>query len=148
MAAQDSDTRGEYMPGTSYKVNVNELPPDSTLGEEDGWVNMAVQFLVDKTHGGASHVVFGRTVFAPGESVHEMHRHVGAEEVVYLVRGTGVATNGDDELPLKPGDLAFHPQGEWHGFYNTSLTEEAELIWVWAGAASKADAGYEVRESA
>lgn len=136
------------MPKTSYKVNVSELAPDSSLGAADGWVNMAVQFLVDKARGGAQHVVFGRTVFAPGESVHEVHRHAGAEEVIYLVRGTGIATNGDDKLELAAGDLAFHPQGEWHGFSNASTTEEAELIWIWAGAASKEEAGYEIRETA
>jgi quercetin dioxygenase-like cupin family protein len=133
---------------TSYTVNVSELAPDSTLEEDDGWVNMAVQFLVDKTRGGAQNVVFGRTVFAPGESVHEVHRHTGAEEVIYLVRGTGIATNGAERLELTAGDLAFHPQGEWHGFSNSSATEEAELIWVWAGAASREEAGYEVRELA
>lgn len=134
------------MPKTSYKVNVTELAPDPTLEADDGWVNMAVQLLVDKMHGGAQRVVFGRTVFAPGESVHEVHRHSGAEEVIYLVRGTGIATNGDEQLELTAGDLAFHPQGEWHGFSNASATEEAELIWVWAGASSKHEAGYEVRE--
>ena len=133
---------------TSYTVNVSELAPDSMLEADDGWVNMAVQFLVDKTHGGAQNVVFGRTVFAPGESVHEVHRHTGAEEVIYLVRGTGIATNGAERLELTAGDLAFHPQGEWHGFSNSSATEEAELIWVWAGAASREEAGYEVRELA
>jgi quercetin dioxygenase-like cupin family protein len=134
------------MPKTSYKVNVRELAPDSTLEADDGWVNMAVQFLVDKLHGGAQNVVFGRTVFAPGESVHEVHRHSGAEEVIYLVRGAGIATNGEEQLKLTAGDLAFHPKGEWHGFSNASATEEAELIWVWAGAASKEEAGYEIRE--
>ena len=104
----------------SYKVNVAELAADPTLGSSDGWVNMAVQFLVDHSNGGARKVVFGRTVFAPGESVHQLHRHPGAEEVVYLVRGRGVATNGDEEIVLEVGDIAFHPQGEWHGFYNTS----------------------------
>jgi quercetin dioxygenase-like cupin family protein len=136
------------MPNTTYTVNVSQLVPDSTLEADDGWVNMAVQFLVDKSHGGAQNVVFGRTVFAPGESVHEVHRHEGAEEVIYLVRGSGVATNGEEQLELTAGDLAFHPQGEWHGFSNTSATEEAELIWVWAGAASREQAGYEVRETA
>ena len=136
------------MPRTSYTINVSELAPDSTLDADDGWVNMAVQFLVDKTHGGAQNVVFGRTVFAPGESVHEVHRHTGAEEVIYLVRGTGIATNGAERLELTAGDLAFHPQGEWHGFSNSSATEEAELIWVWAGAASREEAGYEIREPA
>jgi quercetin dioxygenase-like cupin family protein len=129
----------------SYKVNVGEFAADPTLDSSEGWVNMAVQFLVDHAHGGARNVVFGRTIFAPGESVHELHRHPGAEEVVYLVRGCGVATNGDERVELAAGDIAFHPQGEWHGFHNTSATEEAEMIWVWAGASSKQDAGYEVK---
>lgn len=134
------------MPQHSYKVNIAQLAADPALASSDGWVNMAVQFLVDHNNGGARHVVFGRTLFAPGESVHELHRHAGAEEVVYLVRGRGVATNGDEEIVLEAGDAAFHPQGEWHGFYNTSETEEAEMIWVWAGASSKHEAGYEVKD--
>ena len=39
----------------------------------------------------------------------------------------------------------FHRKGAWHGFRNTSSSEEAEMIWGWAGAASRAEAGYELR---
>jgi quercetin dioxygenase-like cupin family protein len=79
---------------------------------------MAVQFLVDHRRGGAKNTVFGRAIFYPGAE-HMPHRHPNAEEVVYLVRGRGIALNGDEEIELGPGDVAFHPRNEWHGFRNT-----------------------------
>jgi quercetin dioxygenase-like cupin family protein len=106
---------------------------------------MTVQFLVDSVAAGAEHVVFGRAVFAPGESEHQWHRHPGAEEFVMLVRGQGLVLDGDNEIPVSAGDVAFHAKGAWHGFRNTSDTEEAEMIWGWAGAASRSQAGYELR---
>ena len=73
---------------------------------------------------------------------HEV-RHDGADEVVYLAEGRGVARNGDEEIPMKKGDVIFSPEGEWHGFWNNS-DEPAALIWAWGGAGSKEKAGYEV----
>jgi quercetin dioxygenase-like cupin family protein len=105
---------------------------------------MTVQFLVDSVAAGAEHVVFGRAVFAPGESEHQWHRHPG-EEFVMIVRGEGTVLDGDNEVPVRAGDVAFHAKGAWHGFRNTSDTEEAEMIWGWAGAASRSEAGYELR---
>jgi quercetin dioxygenase-like cupin family protein len=141
----NADVRTESMTQQSYKVNTADLPTDSSLAPADGWVNMAVQFLVNNANGGSRNVVFGRTLFPPSKSRHELHRHPNAEEVVYLVRGRGVVTNGDEEFTLEAGEAAFHPRDEWHGFYNSSETEEAEMIWVWAGASSKQEAGYEVK---
>ena len=51
------------------------------------------------------------------------------------------------EVELGPGDVAFHPRNEWHGFRNTSPTEEAEMIWTWVGASSKEQAGYILRDT-
>lgn len=44
------------------------------------------------------------------------------------------------------GDVVLMHKNVWHGFRNTSDTEAAELIWAWAGAASRAAAGHEARE--
>ena len=62
-----------------------------------------------------------------------------------LVKGQGIVLDGDNEIPVQAGDVAFHRKGAWHGFRNTSKSEEAEMIWGWAGAASRAQAGYELR---
>jgi quercetin dioxygenase-like cupin family protein len=81
----------------------------------------------------------------PGGANHEWHRHPNAEEFVYVVRGEGVVLNDDDEVPVKAGQIVFHPANTWHGVRNASKAEEMELICAWAGAGSKEEAGYEVR---
>jgi mannose-6-phosphate isomerase-like protein (cupin superfamily) len=107
----------------SFHVGVGNVPPVPNLGPDQGWVGMSVQFLVDAAEAGAEH----------------------AEEFVLLLRGQGIVLDGDNEIPVSAGDVAFHRQGAWHGFRNTSASEEAEMIWGWAGAASRAEAGYELR---
>jgi quercetin dioxygenase-like cupin family protein len=129
----------------SYVVDVTTFPAKEGLDPAEGWINMQVQFLIQEDNAGASELVVGRTVFPPGRSSHERHRHHSAEEFVYVVRGQGVVMNGEDEIEVREGHMAFHPKGVWHGFRNTSDTEEAEVIWAWGGAGSRAAAGYEVK---
>ena len=129
----------------SFRVGIGEVAPVPGLGPDQGWVGMTVQFLVDAAGAGSEHVVFGRAVFAPGEAEHQWHRHPGAEEFALIVRGQGIVLDGDNEIPVSAGDVVFHRKGAWHGFRNTSASEEAEMIWGWAGAASRAEAGYELR---
>ena len=129
----------------SFHVGIDDVKPAPGLGPDQGWVGMTVQFLVDAMGAGAEAVVFGRAVFAPGPSEHQWHRHPGAEEFVLLLQGQGIVLDGDNEIPVTAGDVAFHAKGAWHGFRNASDTEEAVMIWGWAGAASKEQAGYELR---
>jgi quercetin dioxygenase-like cupin family protein len=125
-------------------VSIAEVPLADGLSEDEGWVKMKVQFLISAANSGSQEVVFGRTVFAPG-SRHEAHRHVNAEEIQYLVRGQGIVIDGDGEIPVVAGDVVHTQRGQWHGFINTSESEDAEMIWAWAGAASRDTAGYEAR---
>lgn len=131
-------------PGT-YIVDVHDFPAEPNLDPAEGWINMQVQFLIQASNAGATELVVGRTIFPPGRSSHERHRHHSADEFVYVVRGSGVVMNGDDEVPVRAGQVAFHPKGIWHGFRNTSDSEEAEVIWAWGGAGSRETAGYEVK---
>lgn len=129
----------------SYVVDVHDFAPEPGLDRSEGWINMQVQFLIQAANAGATELVVGRTIFPPGGSSHERHRHHSADEFIYVVRGTGVVMNGEDEIPVRAGHVAFHPKGIWHGFRNTSDSEEAEVIWAWGGAASRETAGYEVK---
>lgn len=129
---------------SATKVNVADVEFAAGLSEDEGWVKMQVQFLISAANAGAEEVVFGRTIFSPG-SRHEAHRHENAEEVQYLVRGEGIVIDGDNEIPVRPGDVVHTRRGQWHGFINTSDTEDAEVIWLWAGAGSREAAGYEAR---
>lgn len=127
------------------KVNISDVEFEHGLRRDEGWIDMKVQFLINADNSGNEEIVFGRTLFEPGAR-HEYHRHAHAEEIQYLVRGEGVVLDGDVEIPMKPGDVVLTHKNVWHGFRNTSDTETAELIWAWAGAASRAAAGYEARE--
>ena len=56
-----------------YRSNIRDVPKVAGLARKDGWVDMQVQFLIDKKSAGADHVV-GWTVMKPGAR-HENHRH-------------------------------------------------------------------------
>jgi len=123
--------------------SIGATPLAPGLDETGGWVGMRVQFLLDRERG-AEHTVLGRTIFEPGASRHETHRHPGAEEAVLIVRGRGIVVDGERELTVGPGDVVLHARNAWHGFRNTSETEEGEMLWVWSGAACRDEAGYEL----
>ena len=53
--------------------------------------------------------------------------------------------DGDGEIPVVAGDVIHTAKGRWHGFRNSSETEDAVVIWLWAGAGSRDKAGYEAR---
>jgi oxalate decarboxylase/phosphoglucose isomerase-like protein (cupin superfamily) len=124
------------------KVSVHET--DSSPGiPERGWLDMDVRWLITKDTVGASKTVFGVTYFPPG-SKHELHRHPNAEEVEYLISGTGIAYVDDDAVALGPGEVVFVPQNAYHGFENNS-DSEVVMAWSYAGAASLEDAGFVTR---
>lgn len=130
--------------GRATKVHLDEIKYAEGLSADEGWIDMKVQFLITEDNAGSQEVVFGRTVFAPG-SRHDWHRHENAEEIQYLVSGEGIVLDGDEEIPVKAGDIVHTKKGEWHGFRNTSESEDAVVIWLWAGAGSRDAAGYEAR---
>lgn len=127
------------------KVHLDDVDFAGGLRADEGWIDMKVQFLINEANSGAQEVVFGRTVFSPG-SRHEWHRHENAEEVQYVVSGQGVILDGDEEIPVTVGDVVHTKKNQWHGFRNTSQTDDAVVIWLWAGAGSRDAAGYEARD--
>lgn len=127
------------------KVHVESFAPDGSLRAEDGWVDMNVKFLITGDSVGATETVFGITIFPPGAK-HDIHRHPNAEETEYIVEGHGIARVGDDDVEMGPGDIVFVKADDYHGFYNTSDTDRAVMVWCYGGAASLAEAGY-VRET-
>lgn len=126
------------------KVRVDSFAPDGSLKAEEGWVNMNVKFLITRDSVQSDQTVFGVTIFPPGAK-HDIHRHPHAEETEYIVEGHGIARVGDDDVEMGPGDIVFVKKGDFHGFYNTSSTDRAVMVWCYGGAASLAEAGY-VRE--
>ena len=125
-----------------FKVSIRETESSPGIPER-GWVDMDVRWLVTKDTVGSTKTVFGVTFFPPGAK-HDIHRHPNAEEVEYLMSGSGIAYVGDDAVELGPGEAVFVPQNEYHGFENTS-DGEVVMAWYYAGAASLDDAGFVTR---
>ncbi len=124
------------------KLNISQVEEDKNLREDDGWVRMHVQWLCTEETMGAQSLVLGRTVFEPGGAAHEYHTHPNAEEVLYVIKGNGIAISGDEEFEIGPGDVIFVPKGDRHFFKNTNDSEDLETIWIYGGAPSLKKAGY------
>ena len=124
-----------------YRTNLRDVPKVEGLKRDDGWVDMQVQFLIDKKTAGADHVV-GWTVLKPGAR-HENHRHMNCDEFFIVLKGHGMIYTDRGEKPSGEGDVVYSPRGCWHGFNNTS-DRDVVLVWGWMGAGSIEASGYEV----
>jgi mannose-6-phosphate isomerase-like protein (cupin superfamily) len=124
-----------------YRTNLRDVPKVEGLKRDDGWVDMQVQFLIDKKSADADHVV-GWTVLKPGAR-HENHRHHNCDEFFIVLKGSGMIYTDRGDTPSVEGDVVYSPRGCWHGFNNTS-NQDVVLVWGWMGAGSIEDSGYEV----
>ena len=124
-----------------FRTNIRNVARVGGLRRKDGWVDMQVQFLIDKKSAGADHVV-GWTVLRPGAR-HENHRHHNCDEFFIVLKGKGHIYTGHSDVPSGEGDVVYSPRGCWHGFNNTS-NEDVVLVWGWMGAGSIEASGYEV----
>ena len=71
-----------------YRTNVSEVPLEQGLREDEGWIDMRVQFLIDDRSADSSELVLGRTVLPPGAR-HERHRHPNCDEFLVVISGSG-----------------------------------------------------------
>lgn len=125
-----------------YRTTIGDVPLAQGLREEEGWVDMRVQFLIDAADAGSESLVVGRTVL-PAGARHERHLHPNADEFLVVLRGSGEIYTDEGEEPAGEGDVVFTPRGHWHGFNNTT-DDEVLLFWGWSGAGSLEAAGYEL----
>ncbi|HSC91477.1 MAG TPA: cupin domain-containing protein [Gaiellaceae bacterium] len=127
-----------------YRTRVADVALEQGLREEEGWIDMQVQFLIDARSAGTDRLVVGRTVLPPGAR-HERHRHPRCDEFLVVLTGRGEIYTDEGREPAAAGDVVFTPAGHWHGFDNTS-DEDVLLLWGWSGAGSLEQAGYELPE--
>ena len=125
---------------TPYRTNIRDVPLVEGLREDEGWVDMQVQFLIDLASAGTDQLVVGRTVLPP-RARHEKHAHPNCDEFLVVLKGSGRIYTDDGTEPAGEGDVVFTPAGHWHGFDNTS-EEDVLLFWGWRGAGSLEQAGY------
>lgn len=61
----------------------------------------------------------GLLLYAPGQTTPD-HKHVDIDEVFYVISGKGTITIDNEEIQVQEKDIIFSPNGEMHGFQNTS----------------------------
>lgn len=127
-----------------FLTNLRDVPVVSGLREDEGWVDMRVQFLIDRATAGTDDMLLGWTVLPPGAR-HDRHLHRHADEFWIVLQGSGRMYTDDGDQPAVEGDVVFTPRGRWHGFHNDT-DEDVVLVWGWSGAGSLKDSGYEVHE--
>ena len=60
----------------------------------------------------------GEVIVNPGQG-HAPHLHERADELIYVISGTGTQTVGDEEFPVTEGDTVYIPMGTLHSTLNT-----------------------------
>jgi len=75
---------------------------------------------------GSSRLAVGTQTLRPGAGI-GVHRHVGADEVRIVQKGTGWVLVNGRKLAVEPGATAFVPAGAWHGVENAA---ELEILWI------------------
>lgn len=80
---------------------------------------------------GLTQIGFHLMTLLPGHESTEYHRHLYAEECVYILSGTGMATIDDREYSIGPGDfMGFPRRGAAHTILNTG---DVPLVYIVAG---------------
>ena len=123
-------------------MSLADVPVVGGLHEDEGWVDMRVQFLLDAANTGADDFLLGWTVLPPGAR-HDRHLHHNADEFFVVLRGAGSIYTDTGTEPASEGDVIWTPRGKYHGFDNTG-DDDVVLVWGWNGAGSLEASGYEV----
>lgn len=88
---------------------------------ETYWIgprNSPLTIKVAKDKQGNTSMSFCRELIAPGEGI-PMHKHLNADELIFIHRGEGMLSMDNKEVPVKEGSVALIPKGVWHRLVNT-----------------------------
>ncbi|HMK27299.1 MAG TPA: cupin domain-containing protein [Chitinophagaceae bacterium] len=55
---------------------------------------------------------------SPGRKM-RIHKHLDNDELIFIHKGEGTLTLGEESIEVKTGDVVFVPRGTWHGLDNT-----------------------------
>lgn len=119
-------------------VNVEDVEP-LELDRTQGWALGEFRMPIGRHNGSANALYWAK--LAPGEARHK-HRLDNCEELYYVIRGRGRVGAGDDRAEVRAGHVHFVPKGVERFIENASDTDPLEVIGVYTGAGSLAEAGY------
>jgi oxalate decarboxylase/phosphoglucose isomerase-like protein (cupin superfamily) len=112
------------------------VDPQGVPTQTFGWGSIKWLVTPDATDGAG--LTFGEVVLQPGRG-HDRHNHPEAEEILYVLSGTGEQMLDDGEpFPIGPGDTIYVPTAVYHSTRNTSWAPLRLLALYNPGGAEKA----------
>ena len=109
-----------------------------TKADQEGLI---VRNVINKDDAGARKIILLSVKLPPG-TVHLLHRHPNAEQIMYVLEGSCLALSEGAPARLNEGDAVYIAQGEWHGVRNDTDQPAVTLV-IYAGAGTLEEAGYE-----
>jgi quercetin dioxygenase-like cupin family protein len=85
---------------------------------------------VSPRNNGSQHLVMGTEDMHPGDEF-PMHKHLGQDEILYIVKGTVHAHVGDQERDVHAGGTVFIPALTWVNVRNAG-TDTASVVFVFS----------------
>ena len=85
---------------------------------------------VSPKNNGSQHLVMGTEDMHPGDEF-PMHKHLGQDEILYILKGTVHVHLGDQERDLHAGGTVFIPAYTWVSVKNAG-TETASVVFVFS----------------
>jgi quercetin dioxygenase-like cupin family protein len=76
--------------------------------------------------------MMGYSVFRPGTNI-KQKIHVDAEELAYVITGSGKITIKDKAYPFRPGDSVYIPPGVPHGIRNDG-TKDVVMVFFFSSS--------------
>jgi mannose-6-phosphate isomerase-like protein (cupin superfamily) len=77
-----------------------------------------VTIKISKAQHGVEGISFCVEEQTPGRKM-RIHKHLDNDELIFIHKGEGTLTLGEESVEVKAGDVAFVPRGTWHGLDNT-----------------------------
>ena len=82
---------------------------------------------------GANSLSFLSESISPGD-VLPVHKHSNEDELIFILKGSGLFTLGEKETSVEEGTVIIVPKGTWHGLQNTgSLHIEMRFAYTPSG---------------
>jgi putative monooxygenase len=100
------------------------------LGVDEPGLRRKVWKVVGAPSAPSQRMTAGVTIFEPGEAS-AYHVHANSDEVIYVLRGSGVVRSENEERPFSAGVFMFNPAGVPHQHVNTG-TEPLWVIFVYS----------------
>jgi mannose-6-phosphate isomerase-like protein (cupin superfamily) len=73
---------------------------------------------ISKTKHGVDGISFCVEDQSPGRKM-RIHKHLNNDELIFIHKGEGTLTLGEESIQVKTGDVVFVPRDTWHGLDNT-----------------------------